>query len=615
MHVGHGGMPPGSASKIKRHTSRSAESKHASIRASLGYGSALLRKGGQDRNRFGIKSSNSVYPVAAIARSLVLTPSTEAAETKTSRADAAPSSQNYLVKVRILHGIDLHIPSTKATCQHAVRPEVRVTVNGSSIQSCTAAQHARNHSTWKKHELNFWISGRPTQSRSDGAMGESSSFISMYVSLACTPCSCTCTSKTLDTMVNCVAIGEVGELQFPTKQSGDYEISRFFPVIRHQQQSSDSSFVLLPAGKVKLCIRVEIEKPVPDRVVARPLFALPTNFGEALQLKRKQLKATVVPEENSQTMSSQQVSQIDSGASVQMLKEIAIEAARDVKNAENLKIEGRIGEGIHSCVSLGTLHRESNDSVRQVAVKEFRHQHAVPPVNVLRAFQQEYRILGSCRNQNDHEYIIELLGVILEPRLVILMEYLSNTSLAQCLHDEVGWGQMTVKQKAALGLKIARGIAWLHRHDMIHRDIKAHNILIGDDLATPNPTVKIGDLGSAVVWHQHEPLLLGEVGSSGYTAPEIFTHHGYDSKVDVWSFGIVLWELTSSSLHNRVNPFTGMTGEEFVSKVQSGCRPNFVHTHQLCVKPIVEKCWILDPSQRPNMDEVVSELEKLCTEL
>ncbi|KAF1794011.1 protein of unknown function DUF4460 [Phytophthora cactorum] len=418
-----------------KHTSRSAESKHASIRASLGYGSALLRKGGQDRNRFGIKSSNSVYPVAAIARSLVLTPSTEAAETKTSRADAAPSSQNYLVKVRVLHGIDLHIPSTKATCQHAARPEVRVTVNGSSIQSCTAAQHARNHSTWKKHELNFRISGRPTQSRSDGAMGESSSFISMYVSLACTPCSCTCTSKTLDTMVNCVAIGEVGELQFPTKQSGDYEISRFFPVIRHQQQSSHSSFVLLPAGKVKLCIRVEIEKPVPDRV------------------------------------------------------------------------------------------------------------------------------------------------------------------------------------KAALGLKIARGIAWLHRHDMIHRDIKTHNILIGDDLATPNPTVKIGDLGSAVVWHQHEPLLLGEVGSSGYTAPEIFTHHGYDSKVDVWSFGIVLWELTSSSLHNRVNPFTGMTGEEFVSKVQSGCRPNFVHTHQLCVKPIVEKCWILDPSQRPNMDEVVSELEKLCTEL
>ncbi|KAG2957807.1 hypothetical protein PC118_g23842 [Phytophthora cactorum] len=368
MHVGHGGMPPGSASKIKRHTSRSAESKHASIRASLGYGSALLRKGGQDRNRFGIKSSNSVYPVAAIARSLVLTPSTEAAETKTSRADAAPSSQNYLVKVRVLHGIDLHIPSTKATCQHAARPEVRVTVNGSSIQSCTAAQHARNHSTWKKHELNFRISGRPTQSRSDGAM-------------------------------------------------------------------------------------------------------------------------------------------------------------------------------------------------------------------------------------------------------VILMEYLSNSSLAQFLHDEVGWGQMTIKQKAALGLKIARGIAWLHRHDMIHRDIKTHNILIGDDLATPNPTVKIGDLGSAVVWHQHEPLLLGEVGSSGYTAPEIFTHHGYDSKVDVWSFGIVLWELTSSSLHNRVNPFTGMTGEEFVSKVQSGCRPNFVHTHQLCVKPIVEKCWILDPSQRPNMDEVVSELEKLCTEL
>ncbi|KUF99822.1 hypothetical protein AM588_10009769 [Phytophthora nicotianae] len=267
-------------------------------------------------------------------------------------------------------------------------------------------------------------------------------------------------------------------------------------------------------------------------------------------------------------MSNQQLSQFDSDASLQLLKEITIEATRDLVNAENLKIEGRIGEGIHSCVSLGTLQQES---AQQVAVKEFRHQHTVPPVNVLRAFQQEYQILKTCRSQNGNEYIVELHGVILEPRLIILMEYFSHNSLAQCLLNEVTWGQMTMKH--------------------------------------------IGDLGSAVVWSQNDPLLLEEVGSSGYTAPEIFTHQGYDRKVDVWSFGIVLWELTASSIRNRVNPFTGVTGEELVSKVQSGCRPNFVHAHQLCVKPIVEKCWILDPSQRPTMDEVVSDLEKLSTEL
>ncbi|KAF4129489.1 Protein tyrosine kinase [Phytophthora infestans] len=574
-------MPPGSASNTKRHTSRSAQSKHASICAVVSdtrCGSALLQKGGKC---FSIKGNNSVHPVVPIARSLVLTPSTENTEnTSTPYISTSQSPQNYLVKVRVLHGIDLHIPRTK-TCQHPVRPQVNVTVNGSTTQSSTATQHARNHSTWKKDELKFRVSGRyqePVEFKPDSGP---SSYISMYVALACT--ACPCTSKTRDNAVNRVEIGEVGELQLPTKQNGDYEIAQFFPVIRRQQQHSHSSYALLPAGKIKLCIRVELEKNILDRVVTqpeipkRPPFALPTNFGGVLQLKRKQLKATVAPDDNSQKSNNQQ---FDSSVSVQLLKEIANETKHDLINAENLKVEGQLGEGIHSCVSLGILHLESDTRGRQVAVKEFRHQHAVPPINVLRAFQQEYRILERCRNQNGQEYIVELLGVILEPRLVILMEYFSHS-----------------------------------RHDMIHRDIKTHNILIGADLATPNARVKVGDLGSAVVWQQHEPLLLEEVGSSGYTAPEIFTHQGYGSKVDVWSFGVVLWEVASSSLHNRVNPFTGITGEEFVSKVQSGCRPHFAHTHQLCVKPVVEKCWTLNPSLRPTMDEVVNELEKLCSQL
>ncbi|KAG7375394.1 hypothetical protein PHYPSEUDO_001506 [Phytophthora pseudosyringae] len=329
---------------------------------------------------------------------------------------------------------------------------------------------------------------------------EDSSFISMYVSLACTACSCA--AKTQGKITKAVAIGEVGELQFPTKQNEDYEISRFFPVIRRQQQNSQSSYILLPAGKIKLTIRVEVEKSVPDRVVdlpeipRRPPFVLPTNFGEALQLKRNQLKATVAPEDNSQKMSSQPVSQIDSGASTELLKEITAEASHDRINADDLTVERRIGEGIHSCVNVGALRRWNNGGTRQVAVKEFRHQHAVPPVNVLRAFQQEYRILERCRNQNGRQHIVELLGVILEPRLVILMEYFSHGSLAQCLQDEVAWSQMTIKQKATFGLKIAQGVAWLHEHDMIHRDIKTHNILIGDDVAT-SPTVKVGFAASA----------------------------------------------------------------------------------------------------------------------
>lgn len=105
-------------------------------------------------------------------------------------------------------------------------------------------------------------------------------------------------------VLSSIEIGEVGELQLPAKANESYEISRFFPVIRRQHKGSQSPCVLLTAGKVKLWIRVE--KPaaactvVQPEIPKRPPFALPTNFGEALQLKRKQLKATVVPEGSAQ---------------------------------------------------------------------------------------------------------------------------------------------------------------------------------------------------------------------------------------------------------------------------------------------------------------------------
>ncbi|KAJ8540753.1 hypothetical protein ON010_g12472 [Phytophthora cinnamomi] len=614
--------PPRRVSMIKTHSSRSAGSKRASAISPVFRSSSpvVLYGGRQDMNRFGNRSNNSVHPIAPVVKSLVPRPTTadcESGPTPTSgpRTDTALNSEDYVVRVRVLHGIDLYIPGKVPSCQHNGHPAVNIAVNGSPMQSSTAAQHARNHSIWKKHELKFQVSAAYQNPPTAEEMGIPSCFISMYVSLYHTACSCT---KKNEKVPSSLAIGEVGELQLPLGSEG-YEISRFFPVIRRQQQSSQSARVLLPAGKIKLRIRVEKRTAdctvVQPEIPKRPPFALPTNFGEALQLKRKQLRATVVPEDNSQKMSSQQLSHVATEAAVELLKEINSETAPDHIDASDLKVEGRVGEGIHSCVSLGVLHRGDNDSDRQVAVKEFRHQHSTPPVSVLRAFRHEYRILERCRRQNGHHHVVELLGVTLEPRLIILMEYFNHGSLAKCLQDEATWGRISIKQKALLGLEIAQGIAWLHKHGMIHRDIKTHNILINGDLATPRSSLKIGDLGSAVAWQQQEPLLLEEVGSSGYTAPEVFAHHGYDNKVDVWSFGIVLWELASSCPQDRINPFTGMEGGEFVSKVQGGCRPKFVHAHQIRFKPVVEKCWIVNPLQRPEMDEVVKQLEKLCAEL
>ncbi|RLN77090.1 hypothetical protein BBJ28_00025274, partial [Nothophytophthora sp. Chile5] len=344
-------------------------------------------------------------------------------------SDSAPSSaQKYVVKVRVLHGIDLHIPCSKPSCQRAFRPTVSIEVNGGPAQSCMAAHHARNHSIWKPHELLFHVDGNWQQPPTPSA-ATANACVSLQVALSCAVCSCGL--EKLDQTLESIPIGDVGELQLPVKPNEAYQVAQFFPVICRQRQNSQTA--LLMAGKVKLRVRVQAEKSaeMQPEIPRRPPLALPVNFGEALQLKRKQLKATVAPEQSADlsgdATSHKQTPNRDPAAAAELMNEIALETASDQIEFNQLEVEERVGEGIHSCVSRGRLHPRNGDGgIRAVAVKEFRHQHASPPCNVLRAFRQEYRILDYCRRQNGQQHVVELLGVTLQPPLALVLEYFSR---------------------------------------------------------------------------------------------------------------------------------------------------------------------------------------------
>lgn len=105
--------------------------------------------------------------------------------------------------------------------------------------------------------------------------------------------------------------------------------------------------------------------------------------------------------------------------------------------------------------------------------------------------------------------------------------------------------------------------------------------------------------------------MLDEVGSSGYTAPEIFTQQGYDRQVDVWSYGVVLWELTSDASRVNVNPFAGLSVDAFLAAVQSGERP-MLHAEQDPFWVLIDHCWELKPENRPSMDAVVEQLRVIA---
>ena len=141
-----------------------------------------------------------------------------------------------------------------------------------------------------------------------------------------------------------------------------------------------------------------------------------------------------------------------------------------------------------------------------------------------------------------HPNIVQLFGYINEP-FVIVMEYFEQGNLLDKMK------KLKVSQKQKISLEIARGMRFLHErkpHNIMHRDIKPTNILL-----TKSLRAKIADFGLARIDKTASPLnfsepknnLTSEVGTKRYMAPEITRKEKYNKKVDIYAFGILLYEL------------------------------------------------------------------------
>ena len=201
-----------------------------------------------------------------------------------------------------------------------------------------------------------------------------------------------------------------------------------------------------------------------------------------------------------------------------------------------------------------------------------------------------------------HPNIIKFYGAVLKsPNCCLVLEYAENGSLYDHIHEKKiksghEWSLCRAKE-------IATGMHFLHLNDVIHRDLKSCNVLLSSD-----NTSKICDFGTARVL-QHTTAMSKAVGSLIWMAPEILekqTGRVLSKACDVYSYGIVLWELLMCGL-----PYVseGLSGILVPIRVLQGGRPRIPSTCQQYLSNLMQDCWKANPKQRPDFSRVLSALE------
>lgn len=216
-------------------------------------------------------------------------------------------------------------------------------------------------------------------------------------------------------------------------------------------------------------------------------------------------------------------------------------------------------------------------------------------------FQQEVMMLATLKHPN----IVRFIGACRKPMVwCIVTEYAKGGSVRQFLNRRQN-RSVPLKLAVKQALDVARGMEYVHGLNLIHRDLKSDNLLIAAD-----KSIKIADFGVARIEVQTEGMT-PETGTYRWMAPEMIQHRQYTHKVDVYSFGIVLWELITGML-----PFQNMAAVQAAfAVVNKGVRPTIPHDCLPALSHIMTLCWDPNPDVRPSFDEIVRMLMAAETEI
>uniref|UniRef100_A0A8C5H8I0 receptor protein-tyrosine kinase n=1 Tax=Gouania willdenowi TaxID=441366 RepID=A0A8C5H8I0_GOUWI len=265
-------------------------------------------------------------------------------------------------------------------------------------------------------------------------------------------------------------------------------------------------------------------------------------------------------------------------------------------DVSSIHIEKVIGMGEFGEVCSGRLRLQGKREI-YVAIKSLKAGYSDKQ---RRDFLSEASIMG----QFDHPNIIRLEGVVTRCKpLMIITEYMENGSLDAFLrkHD----GQFTVIQLVGMLRGIASGMKYLSDMNYVHRDLAARNILVNSNLVC-----KVSDFGlSRVLEDDPEAAYTARVGHIPirWTAPEAITYRKFTTSSDVWSYGIVMWEVVSYG----ERPYWDMNNQDVMKAVEEGYRLPAPMDCPVVLHQLMLDCWERERAERPSFSQILNMLDKL----